>query len=471
MLKRDRGKERTARPTVFLVEDNAMELRLLSRLLAAHGNTVTGFANAEDAAAALSVGVPCSVLVTDLALPGMDGVELVRVLKSTRPSVPAILLTGQGTVASAVDAMRAGAFDFLLKPLEPPDLLAMSVQRALEHAALGARNAYLEAVLDGGGSNDPIVGGSPEMRRLKSLIGLVAGGDSTALIEGESGTGKELVARSIHSHSSRAGCPFVAINCGALTSSLLESELFGYEKGAFTGAAARRRGLLEAASSGTVFLDEVGSMSLALQAVMLRVLQEREIRPVGATSVRAIDVRFVSATNVPLSDLVEQGRFREDLMYRLDVIRLTVPPLRDRKEDVPALVSRFLSVHCAAASRTPPRIGARALEELVAYDWPGNVRELSNALERLLLLTPPEVEHLPILPEGVLGRERSHKTPLPPSSALANYPPGLQEAKAFFTRQFIHAALERNEHNTAKAARELGLDPSNLRRMLRRLDA
>ncbi|MEM9692915.1 MAG: sigma-54 dependent transcriptional regulator [Myxococcota bacterium] len=455
---------------VVLVEDNPLEREVVAMLLQHEGFVVSAFGDAETALDALQAGAPASVLVTDLDLPGLDGVDLVGHAKSLRPQLAVIVMTGFGTVATAVSAMQRGAYDFLVKPLNPPELLPLSIRRAVEHAELGARNAHLEALLDPHrDESELLIGSSEVMQRVKQEIRLIATTPTTTLIVGETGTGKELAARSLHLLSPRRHEPFITVNCGALPSSILESELFGYVRGAFTGAATSRAGLFEAATAGTLFLDEVGAMSVEVQAALLRVLQEGEVRRLGSTTTRRVDTRVIAATNESLESLVAHGRFRSDLRYRLDVAHVHLPPLRERKSDLPALMARFLRLHAERADRRAPRLSTSALEQLFAYDWPGNVRELSNCAARLIIATPPKVELIDRLPDFILPL-RVATAPPPRARFPSNMTRGpLKEARTEFDRWYIAKALRRHDGKLGATARELHLDPSNLRRLMTRL--
>jgi len=373
-------------PPVLLVDDDASHLESLERIFQKEGLPTL---SARDGVAALDLlrRQPVSVVLTDLSMPGMSGLELLKGARALAPSTEVVLMTAYATVEAAVGAMKEGAYDFVTKPFKRHHVVAV-VRKALEKQALVAENRALRARLDGLGS---IVGASPAFRATMELVRQAAPSEATVLLLGESGTGKELVSRLIHDLSPRARGPFVAINCAAIPESILESELFGYERGAFTGATARKDGRIERAHGGTLFLDEVGELSPAVQVKLLRVLQEGEIERLGGHTPVKVDARLVAATNKDLEELVEKGLFREDLYYRLKVIPVRLPPLRDRREDVGLLAQHFVRVYAEKNRRTVTGISQAAVEMLERYPWPGNIRELQHALERAVVLARGEV--------------------------------------------------------------------------------
>jgi two-component system response regulator HydG len=399
-------------------------------------------------------------VLTDLYMAGISGMDLLVHVRQSWPDLPTIMLTGHGDVPSAVSAIRAGAFDFLVKPVNT-DALAVAVGRGVEHHRLLSRNRYLEQRLVAAERFKGFVGNSAPMRQVFELVASVAATDATVLVLGESGTGKELVARSLHEHSQRATKSFVAINCGALTETLLESELFGHEKGAFTGADSRRRGLFEEASGGTIFLDEVGELSPSTQVRLLRVLQERHIRPVGSNQARPVDVRVIAATNRDLDLEVREKRFREDLYYRLNVVSIELPPLRSRGDDLLLLAHHLMAKHSGQLNKSVHRLAPEALEALRAYDWPGNVRELENAIERAVILTVADTIQREALPPQL--RAGTPRTKVRPNSEMP-----FAEAKTRFERQYLEQILEESAGNLSLAARRAGMDRSNFRRLLDR---
>jgi DNA-binding NtrC family response regulator len=388
----------------------------------------------------------------DVRLPGMEGIEILERLKRFDGGLEVVMLTAVTSVRIAVEAMKLGAYDYLTKPFAIDDLRAVA-RRALERRALRREVRYLRDELARHEGFDTLVGGSPAMQKVYDLIRQVSGTTATVLITGESGTGKELIARAIHRQGARRDRPFVAVNCGAIPPDLLESELFGHERGAFTGAHARKLGKFEVAHTGTVFLDEVASLRLDLQPKLLRVLQEREIERVGASRTIRVDVRFLAATNVDLRRAAEAGQFREDLYYRLNVVPIAVPPLRERREDVPGLARYFLAKYATLFGKAVTDVSPGALELLQRYDWPGNVRELENLVERAVALGRESVVQLADIPlDLALGRG--------PAAPRARLP--FREARHEFERQLILRALDEAGGNQTVAARSLGLHRNTL---------
>ena len=385
------------KPRVLVVDDEPPQLEILRLILGSEGYEVATAASGKSALGALR-RQGFDVVLTDLKMPDHSGISLLEEILREQPGACVVLMTAHGTIDSAVEAMRKGAFDYLTKPLDR-EVVLLAVSRAVERTRLLSENLQLREELRGRFRLENIVGAHGSMEEVFRVVHKVARSASTVLIYGESGTGKELVARAIHVASERRDRPFLAVNVGALPESILEAELFGYEKGAFTGADARKVGLFEQASGSTLFLDEIGELKRDLQVKLLRVLQEREVLRVGGTEPVAVDVRVVAATNRDLEHEVKQGRFREDLFYRLNVIPLRLPPLRERRTDVPLLVEHFLVKH-AEPGRTR-RIELDALEALVAYAWPGNVRELESVVERTLLLADGDLIRLADLPAAV----------------------------------------------------------------------
>jgi two-component system response regulator HydG len=443
-----------------------MVLTSVARLLERAGHTVQALDCGGDALAALtSKETPGpDVVLTDLHLPDATGIDIVTAALAHHPTTAAIVMTGRATISSVVDAMRRGAYDYLVKPFEENEILLSSVQRALNHKRLVERNRYLEQRLEVTDRFEDLVGASAGLRTITSLVESVASTDATVLVLGESGTGKELVVRAIHGRSRRHDKPFMAINCGALAESILESELFGHAKGAFTGATTSRRGLFEEARGGTVFLDEVGELPPSVQVRLLRVLQEREVRPIGSNEAHRVDVRIVAATNRDLPSEVAAGRFRQDLFYRLNVVTIEVPPLRARMEDVPLLAHHLMRKHAARHGRTVEHIEPDALSALSAYEWPGNVRELENVIERAVVLCRGDAVTVHELPPSV---KVTHRTETRKILRTLDLP--LAEAKLDFERNYLQHVLRQTAGNLADAARIAGIDRSNLRRLLRRL--
>ncbi len=386
------------RGTILLTEDDASVLSALALVLEQAGYRVLKAANGRDALLMLSGQV--QLLITDLWMPNMDGLALLEEVRRAFPRLEVVMITGNATVASAVQAMKAGAFDYLTKPFTPPDLLDV-VERAIEHGRLYRDISQWSREEDAGENIENLIGNSAAMREISRTIRRVAPFKSTVLVDGQSGTGKEMVVRAIHQLSPRRDKPFVAINCAAVPGALMESELFGHERGAFTGADYRTTGYFEAATGGTLFIDEVAEMDPPVQAKLLRVLETGLVTPVGSTREKAIDVRVLAATNSDLEAAVESRRFRADLFYRLNVVRIHLPPLHQRREDIPLLVGILLQRLCEENGLPMPRVDPDLISALQNYSWPGNVRELRNVLENLLIVGPREVLRVEDLPKNI----------------------------------------------------------------------
>jgi DNA-binding NtrC family response regulator len=446
---------------ILVVDDEDTIRSFLRDLLTANAHEVDEAIDVRSAAQLLR-SREYDVVVTDLMLPYGDGLEVLRLARA-RPYEPEVLvITAYGTIDSAVEAVRGGAFDYLTKPLATQKLL-LTVERAVERRALKSEVSNLRREVGERYAPQNFVAMSPAMRPIIELVTMVASTDSSILIQGESGTGKELVARAIHFRGPRAGRPFIAINCAALPEALLESELFGYAKGAFTGAATERKGLFEEADGGTLLLDEIGDMPLLLQGKLLRVLQEGEIRRVGAASVRRVDVRILASTNRNLRDLIADGRFREDLFYRLNVIPLIVPPLRSRRDDILPLCQHFLALYAGKMGRKQQALAPEAMQMLMAHDWPGNVRELENVIARAVTLSASPVisaEEFRVI--FSLG----HAEPaLPPASSAAEPPNGSMRSAE---KETILRALHEAGGNQTRAAQALGMGRNTLWRKLKK---
>src|SRR5205809_1524647 len=445
---------------VLVVDDERRQRDILQMILEAEGYETTAAGNGRQALQAAGADT-FDVVLTDLKMPDMNGIEVLSELLALQPSPLVVLMTAHGTIDSAVDAMRKGAFDYLTKPLEKDELLLV-LRRAMERAHLVRENRMLHEQLRDRFRLDNIVGAHGSMQDVFRIVHKVAASASTVLIYGESGTGKELVARALHHESDRRGRPFYAVNVAALPESILEAELFGYEKGAFTGAEGRKVGLFEQASGSTLFLDEVGDLKRDLQVKLLRALQEREILRVGGTERVAIDVRIVAATNQDLEKAVREGRFREDLYYRLNVIPIVLPPLRVRRTDVPLLVEHFVKKYTGARPRS---VNPKALNVLVEYDWPGNVRELESVIERSLLLAEGDEIQPQDLPAAVRARVTVRRIPLAldiPDSGI-----DLDEVE----RSLVLRALEKTDGNVSRAARLLGINRRTLQYRLEKIQA
>lgn len=383
---------------VLILDDESTLRTALFRVLDKKGLNVITAHKIEEAKSLCQIDHPIDLAILDLSLPDGDGLEFMTYLKNLHPSCEIIILTGHGSIESAIRATQLGAFHFVTKPFNLDELLSL-VDKALNHKQLQQENKQLRTELNKKYKFDQIIGKSDQIQNVLRLIERVADSDSTILIMGESGTGKELIARAIHYNSERATQPFIAINCGAIPSELLESELFGHIKGAFTGAISNRIGRFELADGGTIFLDEIGDLEPALQVKILRALQERCFEPVGSTKTIQVNVRVITATNINLEEAVELGKFREDLFYRLNVIPITVPSLRERKSDIPLLLSHFMTLFNKNKNRNLTGISAEALEQLCQYTWPGNIRELENLVERITILKGEglvDVQDLPV---------------------------------------------------------------------------
>lgn len=386
----------TSTAHILVVDDEVNIRNALSTLLEKRGYDAKGIGTAEEAFRYLEE-TPADLVITDVRMPGMDGIEFLRRLKDKWPSTEVVIMTAFGSIDAAVEAMRLGAYDYLTKPIDR-DRFPLVIEKALERHALVSENKQLRDRLETRCRFDQLIGKSEKMQRIYSLVGMVADSDVTVLLTGESGTGKEVVARTIHHKSQRANFPFVTVNCGALPDDLFESELFGYERGAFTGAVATKIGRFELAHRGTLLLDEIGELSLKSQVDFLRVLETKEFRRLGGTKVVRVDTRIIAATNRNLEEAVKRGEFREDLFYRLNVVPIKLPPLRERAEDIPLLVETFLPEFCAQHNRPPKVIAPEAMRLLRLYSWPGNIRQLRNLLERLVITVRESTirpEHLP----------------------------------------------------------------------------
>ncbi|HEY7473350.1 MAG TPA: sigma-54 dependent transcriptional regulator [Gemmatimonadota bacterium] len=449
-----------------LVVDDEEAIRLaLGELVRADGHAVREAGSGDEALAALE-GAPADLVLADLRMPGMDGMKLVETVRARHPDTLVVLITAQGDERTAVQALKRGAYDYLPKPFDNEEIRA-TIRHAHEVLSLREENRRLRREL--AGEFRGMIGDSPAMREVAETIRRAGPTDATVLVTGESGTGKELAARAIHAESRRSAEPFVALNSSALPGELIESELFGHVRGAFTGADRDRTGVFEAAHRGTLFLDEVGDLSLSAQAKLLRVVEEGRVTPVGTTTSRPVDVRLVAATNRPLEEAAANGGFREDLLYRLQVVTLRLPPLRECRADIPALAVHFIAELAARHDRPVRSLSNAARRALVAYDWPGNVRELRNVLERAVVLADGDEMDVSALPARMSG---AAVVPGPVDAALEGLPwtVARQRAVEGFERSFLAAALERHGGNVSATARALGLHRQSLQKMLRRLD-
>jgi len=446
-------------PTLLVADDDPGLRESLERTLTREGFRVVVASDGRAALERLQAG-GIDLVLTDLKMPGLSGIELLTAVKAISPDVDVILLTAFGTIEEAVKAIKDGAYDFLTKPVQRAQLTRV-IRSALERRELIQQNRALQQRLEALLGQGAIVGASPAFRRMMTLIERVADSSATVLIQGESGTGKEGAARLIHQRSGRGARPFVAVNCAALPETLLESELFGYEKGAFTGAAGRKEGRFELADGGTLFLDEVADLSLVTQPKILRVLQEGEFERVGGTRTLRVDVRIVAATNQDLAQMVREKRFREDLYYRLKVITINVPPLRERREDVRLLAEHFLRIYAAKNNRRLEGFTDEALRRLEGYSWPGNVRELENVVERGVVLAREARIDVTDLPEEIAGA-----TPLPEGVMSVRIGTPLAEVE----KRLLEATLRATKGNKTLTARLLGIDVRTVARKLERWD-
>jgi two-component system nitrogen regulation response regulator NtrX len=446
--------------TILVVDDEVSICQSLKAILEDEGYQVLVTGSGEEALRVVAEEMPQLVLL-DIWLPGMDGLETLKAIRAAHPNMLIIMMSGHGTIETAVKATKLGAFDFIEKPLSL-DKVMILVNNALNLVRLEEENILLKQKVS---HQYELTGTSPVITELKEMIGIVAPTNAWILIMGENGTGKELVARSIHHLSRRSHKPIVEVNCAAIPEELIESELFGHEKGAFTGATEKKRGKFDLAHEGTIFLDEVADMSLKAQAKILRILQEKKFERVGGNKLIDMDVRVLAATNKDLEKEMEAGRFRQDLYYRLHVIPLRVPPLRDRKEDIVHLTERFLQDFAAKEGQQPKTLTDGALEKLMAHDWPGNVRELKNIIERLIILTPSNEIRVEDIPELSIKTEPEESLQEVPTAAGDS----LRDARLDFERQFILKKLEEYDGNISKTAEAIGLERSNLHKKLKSL--
>ncbi len=438
---------------VAIVDDEPVVCKRLSHALFKEGYEVEAFMSARSFLEAM-IDRPFDVVFSDMRLPDMDGLELLPRIKALRPETEVVIVTGYGSIQTAIEAMREGAFHYVTKPVNFTEIRAIA-KRAQEKIGMRMENARLREALLGSSGLSSIVGNSPAIQDLFALVRKVAPVDCNVLIQGESGTGKALVALALHHLSPRKNQPFVTFNCGGFTEELISSELFGYEKGAFTGASASKVGLLEAASGGTVFLDEVGEMPLSMQVRLLHVLQERRILRVGGTKPVELDIRVIAATNRDLKAEVEKGTFREDLFFRLNVVSTTLPRLADRREDIPLLVRHFIDKYALAFRKSVHGIDEQALGALTGYSFPGNVRELENIIERAVALTDGQTIGLPDLPEDIRNLEFD--------TLEGDGLPTLAEVE----RRYVIRILEKTGYNKRLAAQVLGVPRTTLWRKLK----
>ena len=432
--------------SVVIVDDEESIRESLYGILSDEGFNVFKARDGEEALRIVKEEMP-DVVLLDIWMPGMSGMEVLKEIKDNYPSIQVIMMSGHGTIETAVKATKMGAYDFVEKPLSL-DKLILTINNALNMSKLEEENRWLKEKIE---SKYDLIGKSEAILRLKEQIKIVAPTSGWVLITGENGTGKELVARMIHRYSKRANKPFVPVNCAAIPEELIESELFGYEKGAFTGALNRKLGKFDLANEGTIFLDEIGDMSLKTQAKILRILQEQSFERVGGSRPIRIDVRVIAATNKDLKEEIRKGNFREDLYYRLNVIPFVVPPLRERKEDIPLLVNHFIKEFHREGGLEEKVVSEEAMKLLMKYNWPGNVRELRNIVERLMIMTKDKVIKKEDLPDYITSEESQH----------FKYN-SLKDAKEHFEKEFIIKKLKEHNGNIAKTAEAIGIARQNL---------
>jgi two-component system nitrogen regulation response regulator NtrX len=440
---------------ILVVDDEAGVRSSLKGVLEDEGYSVDTVSSAEEGLAQLEKD-PFDLLILDVWLPQMDGVEALEKIRQRRHDIATVMISGHGTIETAVKAIKLGAYDFVEKPLSLEKTVIV-IKNALKHRSLEQENRYLRERFE---SKHVLIGESPPMRELRQEIALAAPTNGRVLIFGENGTGKELVARSIHSQSLRRSQKFMEVNCAAIPEELIESELFGHVKGAFTGAVTAKNGKFELADGGTLFLDEVGDMSLKTQAKVLRVLQEQKFEPVGGTHSVEVDCRVIAATNKKLDEEIKEGRFREDLFFRLNVIPFEMAPLRKRREDIPVLARHFVAEFSEENGKRPKELAPDALECLVAYHWPGNVRELKNIIERLVIMVPSERVEAKDLPPPLQQNDTSH------FDLLGDFP-SLAAGREAYESQYIQRKLRENAGNVSKTAEALRLERSHLYRKMK----
>lgn len=446
---------------IHLIDDEPIIHDVLGQILETEGYSVEISSSGEEALKKFEEQ-KFDLILLDLLMPGMDGLEVLKQIKKIDPEAMVIIITAYASVESALAAIKMGAYDYIQKPFKNDELL-MTIRRALEHRRLQEENIRLRSELKKKFSFNNIIGKSQAMMNVFELVKAAAPTRSTILIQGESGTGKELIARAIHLNSDRARHPFVVINSGSLPPDLLESHLFGHVKGAFTGAVSDKKGLFEAADKGTIFFDEISSISLETQVKLLRVMQDKEFMRLGGTRSIKVDVRIIAATNTDLEELIEQKAFRKDLFYRLNVIKIELPPLRARKEDIPLLVKHFIEVYNAENNKQVEGVSEDVMEIFMDYDWPGNVRELENVLERAVVLCKSRIITRDSLPPFLLSGRKIFYEELNDGSL------DLKEKTAEFQKKLILTALQKSGGVQKKAAQLLGLKPTTLNEMIKRL--
>ena len=455
-------------PRILVVDDEMIVCESCRRILEEEGYEVEAALSGKEAFEKMKAN-PFDIVITDLKMPGIDGMEVLRTFRKEYPDSIIIMITGFSTVETAVEAMKLGAFDYIPKPFTP-DEVSIVVKKAIEKKSLMAENIYLRQELQEKYGFHNIVGKSKKMQEIYRIIAKVATTDSTVLIYGQSGTGKELIARAIHFNSPRREKQFVTVDCAVLSENLLESELFGHIRGSFTGAVATKPGLFEVADGGTVFLDEVGNISLSIQAKLLRVLQEREFTPVGGTKAKKVDIRLIAATNKELEKMIKEETFREDLYYRLNIVPIYLPALRERQEDIPVLAVHFLKKYAEEMGKKIKGFTPEAMEKLMRYPWPGNVRELENVIERTVVMIDDEmvrVEHL-FLPGQQEKEILENQIPMTSDELKEIKKQVREKAVEEIERAFVLNALERHQWNVTRAAEEVGMLRPNFQALMRK---
>jgi DNA-binding NtrC family response regulator len=453
---------------ILVIDDEEIVCLSCQRILTEEGYEVQTRLNGPEGVRLLAEE-PFDAVIVDLKMPGMSGIEVLQAIKLDHPHIPVIMITGYATVESAVEAMKSGAFDYLPKPFTP-DEVAVVVKKALEARSMMLENLYLRGEIQAKYGFENIIGTSKKMQEIYRLIAKVAPTNSTVLITGESGTGKELIARAIHYDSQRKDRQFVPVDCAVLSETLLESELFGHVKGSFTGAIVTKPGLFEVADGGSLFLDEIGNISLAMQSKLLRFIQEREFTPVGGTKLKKVDVRVIAATNSDLQEKIKEGSFREDLFYRLNIVPISLPPLRERKEDIPLLAMHFLKKYCQEMGKNPKAFSQMAMEILIRYPWPGNVRELENFVERAVVMTEEDTILPQHLPHSMGERSEGISFAVPKTNEeLRELKRHLRDKAVEETeRLFVLNALNRNDWNITRSAKDVGMLRPNFQALMRK---
>jgi len=450
---------------ILVIDDERDMLENCSRIIGRLGYDCVTIADSTEADAVIERELPY-VILTDFSMPERNGLDVLKIAHEIDPDIAVLLISGYATIPNVVEAMKEGAFDYLSKPFSA-EQLKVAVQRAVKHRTLSEENRYLRSQLAMSKGFDNMVGTSPAMRKVFDTIRKVSATDVGILIYGESGTGKELVARSIHANSRRSDNTFVPVDCASLPENLLESELFGHEKGSFTGADETRPGLFEFTNGGTFFLDEIGEMGINLQAKLLRVLQERQFRRIGGRKMIDVDVRVIAATNRNLDEAITKGQFREDLYYRLNVVSIKLPPLRERGSDTTLLADHFLQQASPAAGEGPIGISAEAMRMLEVYDWPGNVRELQNVISRAVALCPGDT----INPEDLPDRLGNPAAPSPPAAGAGlSFKDAKKDWLAAFEKKYLTDLLKRHDNNISRAAKEAGIDRKTIHRLINKYD-